>query len=196
MNAATLPGDGMYYSDTIDGQSVLVPDLNACHEALISYLYGSSADDSIFKSAPSATPTPAPKASSDTGGTDASDNDDQTWTEPVYTVPDNSGQQAAPDTDIADIPANGDDGSSGAGTTDGTYDNGTTGTDNSGYDNSGTGNGDYDSSGYDNTGTDNSGYDSSGTGNGGYDNSGYDNSGTDTSGYDNAGDAAQNANNG
>lgn len=214
MNAATLPGDGMYYSDTIDGQSVLVPDLNACHKALISYLYGSSADDSIFKSTPSATPTPAPKASSDTGGTDASDNDDQTWTEPVYTVPDNSGQQAAPDTDIADIPANGDDGSSGAGTTDGTYDNGTTGTDNSGYDNSGTGNGDYDNSGYDNTGTDNSGYDgtgtdnsgyndngadnsgydSSGTANGGYDNSGYDNTGTDTSGYDNAGDAAQNAN--
>ena len=188
MNAATLPGDGMYYADTIDGQSVLVPDLNACHEALISYLYGSSADGSIFKATTTATPTPAPESTSDTGSTDTTDSNDQTWTEPSYTAPDDTAQQTPPDTDITEIPADGNTDNSAGGTAGGTYDSGGTGTDNSGYDSSGTDNSGYDGSGTDNSGYDTSGYDNSGAGNAGYDNSGYDdNSGTGSAGYDGSG---------
>ncbi|MDO4623361.1 MAG: LCP family protein, partial [Eubacteriales bacterium] len=39
MKTALIPGEGMYYADNINGMAVLVPDLDACHQALLDYLY-------------------------------------------------------------------------------------------------------------------------------------------------------------
>jgi len=46
MNSYLIPSEGQYTAMTTDaGAAVLVPDLDVCHQALISYLYDSSASD-------------------------------------------------------------------------------------------------------------------------------------------------------
>ncbi len=45
MQTYTIPGDSDYYADTIDGASVLVPDIEACSTRIYNYLYGTTSSD-------------------------------------------------------------------------------------------------------------------------------------------------------
>jgi len=200
MDAATLPGEGMYTAETIDEQAVLVPDLTACHDALISYLYGSAANGDIFKASSNGTTTTdtTESSSSDNGGQDS----ETTVTQPDDTQYNETYGETAADPSLPDNTGIDDGGTD-------TYtpsDNGGTGTDNGysggtdaggGYDNSGTDNSGYtpddsggSASGTGNSGTDNgnTGYNQDGTNNSGYDGSGTDNSGDASTGTDTSGD--------
>ncbi len=208
MNAATLPGDGMFTADSIDGQSVLVPDLNACHEALINYLYGSSANGDLFKAKASSTPSSTTGTTESDSGADSSED---TWTQTENAIPDDSLPfQDDPDgtTGTYDSSPSEPDGTAntdGNNNADGTYndggaDNGYTGgagydTGSDGTDNYDAGqapdNGGNDASG-NTAGTDNTGYAPSDTYNSGDDAAGADNAGADNSAYaQNAADDGQ-----
>uniref|UniRef100_I5AUM7 Regulatory protein MsrR n=1 Tax=Eubacterium cellulosolvens (strain ATCC 43171 / JCM 9499 / 6) TaxID=633697 RepID=I5AUM7_EUBC6 len=47
MKTHTIPGDGEFTADTVDGMSVLMPDLPACRQSLINIIYGDGTADTV-----------------------------------------------------------------------------------------------------------------------------------------------------